>query len=94
MVISYDISRADLAIVVFWILQTVSSVLTTFMKFIYVSQNKVILTFYCKQSSKPESRMSRERSGIVKQSRDNSGKIPFCPTGLVSVHVKIRPKEA
>lgn len=79
---------------VFWIPQTVSSVFTTFMKFVCISQNKVILAFYCKQSSKPESRMSRKRSGIVTQSRDNFGEIPFCPTGLVSVHVKIRPKEA
>ena len=38
--------------------------------------------------------MSRKRSGIVKQIGDNFGKIPFCPTVLVSMHVKIRPKEA
>ena len=46
MVISYDISRAGLAIMVFWIPQTASSVLTTFMKFVCISQNKIILTFY------------------------------------------------
>lgn len=38
--------------------------------------------------------MNRKRSGSVKQIRDNFCKIPFCPTVLISVYVKIRPKEA
>lgn len=77
MVISYDISRADLAIVVFWIAPNCLQCFDNFHEVhIYFSKNKVILTFTATEQQ-ARKQNEQEKKGLSNKAETTLVKIPF-----------------